>query len=173
MGSCLLLFFENWGKMCLNDHCARVCGFAKELSMKQSKLFVLWGVFFIICAALGFIPEPQGATKGLLVALGVLFFVPPALVLHRAKVSSDRRCICLIRNLSLLSLGATVVTLIVNFASLTLPEWLGNALYGLLIVVSTPMVCAQYWLVSLFLWACLLMASLRAMPRRERKTRMK
>jgi len=31
--------------------------------------------------------------------------------------------------------------------------------YEILIVVSCPMVCSQYWLVSLFLWACLLFAT--------------
>lgn len=36
---------------------------------------------------------------------------------------------------------------------------MGNALFGVLIVVSSPMVCSGYWALSLFLWACLLMVS--------------
>jgi hypothetical protein len=32
----------------------------------------------------------------------------------------------------------------------------GNLLHILLIIVSAPMVCGQYWVLSLFLWACLM-----------------
>ena len=32
-------------------------------------------------------------------------------------------------------------------------------MFGVLIVVSSPMVCSGYWALSLFLWACLLMVS--------------
>lgn len=132
--------------------------------MKRSTLFTLWGVMFILCAALGFIPEPENGLKAILILLCVLFFAPPAYLLHTAR---DRHTAELIRNLSILSLVSTTVVLIVNFASLTLPQWMGNALYGLLIVISSPMACGQYWLLSMFLWACLLMVSLRRLKRKK------
>ena len=50
--------------------------------MKKSTLCVLWGIFYIICAGLGFIQEPQGLARALLFLCAVLFFVPPALLLH-------------------------------------------------------------------------------------------
>ena len=43
--------------------------------MTEKKLYMLWGVLFILCAALGFIPEPEGLLKALLVLVSILFFV--------------------------------------------------------------------------------------------------
>ena len=125
--------------------------------MNKKTLLVLWGVLFVLCAGLGFIPEPQGFLKGLMTALAVLFFLPPAWLLYRG----DRETVLLIRNLSALSLGVTLVTLILNFVLAVSSEFLGNVLHYVLVVVSAPMICSGYWVLSLFLWACLLMASLK------------
>ena len=125
--------------------------------MNKKMLFTLWGVLFILCAGLGFIPAPTGALKGLMTALSVLFFLPPALLLWKA----DRETAMLIRNLSMLSLGVTLVTLIMNFVMAVSSEFLGNVLHYVLVIVSAPMICSGYWVLSLFLWACLLMVSLK------------
>ena len=125
--------------------------------MNKKTLFVLWGAFFILCAGLGFIPAPAGAVKGLMTALSALFFLPPALLLWQA----DRNIALLIRNLSLLSLGVTLVTLILNFVLAVSSEFLGTVLHYILVIVSAPMICSGYWVLSLFLWACLLMVSLK------------
>ena len=129
--------------------------------MKKSTLFVLWGCLFIICAGLGFIPEPTGAGRFLLTVLAIGFFAPPAVLLYRARQEADRPTTQLIRNLSALSLAVTVATLILNFLSAFWPEFWGNVLYGILVIVSAPMICCGYWALSLFGWACLLMASLK------------
>ena len=123
--------------------------------MNKKILFAIWGVLFLLCAGLGFIPEPQGAVKGMMTALSVLFFVPPAVLLYRC----DRDTSLLIRNLSLLSLGVTLVTLILNFILAVSSEFLGTVLHYILVVVSAPMICSGYWVLSLFLWACLLLTS--------------
>ena len=47
--------------------------------MKKSHLFALWGVLFVLCAALGFLPE----SSGWMTAVSVLFFLPPALLLYK------------------------------------------------------------------------------------------
>lgn len=125
--------------------------------MKKNTLFALWGGMFILCAGLGFIPAPEGAARTLLTGLSILFFLPPALLLK----GTDRTTAALVRNLSALSLGLTAAALIANFLGAFGPEWLGNALHGLLVVVSSPMVCSSYWALSLFLWACLLMVGLK------------
>lgn len=125
--------------------------------MKKTILFPLWGVLFILCAGLGFIPEPAGITAVFLTLASIAFFIPPALLL----ISGDRNTAALIRNLSLMSLGATLVTLILNFVFAFRSESLGNMLHGLLVVVSSPMICSGYWVLSLFLWSCLLMISLK------------
>ena len=114
--------------------------------MNQKKLLALWAAMFILCAGLGFIQLPVGGLKAFLIVAAVAFFIPPAL---------------LIRNLSLISLVATTVVLLLNFLSVKWPEFIGDGLYALLVVISTPMICGQYWLLSLFLWACLLMVSLK------------
>ena len=125
--------------------------------MNKKMLFALWGIVFILTAGLGFIPEPQGVLKGLMTALSVLFFLPPALLLYRA----DPETALLVRNLSALSLVVTLVTLILNFVLAVSSEFLGNVLHYILVVVSAPMIASGYWVLSLFLWACLLMGSLR------------
>ena len=129
--------------------------------MKKSTLFGLWAGLFIICAGLGFIPEPYGVLRFLLTALSIGFFVPPAVLLYRAKQTGDGHTLQLLRNLSALSLLATVVLLALNFLSAFWPEFWGDLLHGMLVVVSSPMVCSGYWALSLFGWACLLMTSLK------------
>lgn len=136
--------------------------------MKKSICFALWGGLFILCAGLGFIPDPQGALKWVLTAMAAIFFVPPALLAHNAAREQDWAILRLLRNLSLASLVLTVAALTGNFLTVTAPEAVGNALYAILIVVSTPMVCSQYWLLSLFLWAFLMVYCISRLPRKKR-----
>jgi len=129
--------------------------------MKRKAIYVLWAVLFILCAAFGFIPEPEGLTANALTLLSVAFFIPPVLLLFRA----EKHNILLIRNLSALSLGLTLVLLIANFLTAFSSETLGSILHYVLIIVSCPMICSGHWALSLFLWACLLTASLRQLRR--------
>ena len=131
--------------------------------MKQKNLLKIWAGMFALCALLGFIPAPTGMLKVLMVALSLGFFLLPAMLIYLSveRKTTDTAMLRLIRNLSLLSLGATVAALILNFLSVAWPVAVGNALYGLLVIVSSPMVCSQYWVSSLFLWACLLMVTLK------------
>lgn len=124
--------------------------------MKKSIWFALWGGMFVLCAGLGFIPEPDGAVKWLLVALSVLCFLPPMVLSHQAAKAGDVAILRLIRNLCITSLSLTVLILIGNFLSISASEAAGNALYAMLVVISAPMVCGQYWLLSLFMWAFLM-----------------
>lgn len=125
--------------------------------MNKKSLYALWGFLFILCAGLGFIPEPAGALKTLMTLLAIACFLPPAVLLYCAD-SADRT---LIRNLSALSLGLSLVLLIANFLSAYASDTLGTILYYILVTVSSPMICSGHWAMSLFLWACLLMASLK------------
>lgn len=120
--------------------------------MKNRDLYLIWGVMFVLCAGLGFIPEPVGFGAAMLTLVSVLFFVPGFILLYR----KDLRDVRLIRNLSAASLGATVVVLIANVLTIAAPGAVGNALYAMLIIVSSPMICSRFWALSLFLWACLL-----------------
>ncbi len=128
--------------------------------MNQKALFALWGGLFSLCAGLGFIPEPAGLLRGVLTALSILCFAPPAVLLYQAAKQQDVRTLLLLRNLSALSLGLTALLLVLSFATAMASEWVGTLVYYVLVVLSSPMVCSGYWALSLFLWACLLMASL-------------
>lgn len=130
--------------------------------MSKKIWYALWGMLYIVCAAMGFISEAEGLLKGILVLLALLFFVPPGVLLYYAVKQEDQKEIRRIRNLSLLSLIATLVLMIINIlCALKGSEALGNALYAVLVLVSSPMYCARNGFVSLFLWACLLMVSMR------------
>ena len=72
--------------------------------MKDQKLYLYWLYLFILCAALGFIPEPQGLLQALLALTAMLFFVPPVMLLYRGIKQGKRKHLRIIRNLSALSL---------------------------------------------------------------------
>ena len=129
--------------------------------MNTKWLWTLWAVLFSLCAGLGFIPAPEGALNVLMTLLSLLFFLPPCLLLR----SADRAAAKLIRNLSAMSLALTLVLLILNFATAFSSEQLGLVLHYVLVIVSSPMICSGHWALSLFLWACLLMASLKRSKR--------
>lgn len=143
--------------------------------MSKKMWFLLWGGLFVLCAALGFLPEPVCAPtedggvcwlRVVMTILSVVFFLPPAVLLHKAGKEKNVPIQQLIRNLSALSLGLTLVMLILNFWSALGTEILGSVLHYVLVVVSTPMICSGQWALSLFLWACLLMVSLRQLRRK-------
>ena len=125
--------------------------------MSKRTLFILWGILFALCAGLGFLPEPGVLTT----AAAILFFFPPAVLLYRARKEKGTHTRLLIRNLSALSLGLSVLLLVVSFLTALSSEVLGTAVHCLLVVVSTPMICSGHWALSLFLWSFLLMVSLR------------
>lgn len=133
--------------------------------MKNRYLYAIWGGLYVLCALLGCVSAPDGIIKALLVLLSLAFFIPGGLLLYRGIRSKDKRQVSLIRNLSALSLGLTLFALILNFLSVMASEIIGNITYGFLILVSSPMICSQYWFISLFLWACLLFTSIAHMPK--------
>ena len=129
--------------------------------MNKKLLFSLWAALFILCAALGFIPEPAGILKTLLFFLALLFFLPPVGLLFLSVRNQDQNTLKLIRNLSALSLLTTLIVMVLNIVSALWPAMAGNILYSILTIVSSPMICCGNWFLSMFLWACLLMVSLR------------
>ena len=135
--------------------------------MKKQVLFGLWTAAFIVCAALGFIPEPEGSVRSLLTLLAVAFFIPPSVLLYGAAKARDKHTLLLVRNLSMGSLVLTALLLILNFLSVMGSEAMGNFLYYMLIIVSSPMVCSDSWALSLFLWACVLMVSLQLLKKKN------
>lgn len=134
--------------------------------MDNKKLFFAWGGLYLLCAGLGFIPEPAGLGKAVMVLLSALFFLPGGWLLYRSVKNQDTKTLKLIRNLSLAWLAAALVLLVANLLSALAPDWLGNVLHGLLVIISSPMVCSQYWVAVMFAWACLLMVSLQNLQKK-------
>jgi len=134
--------------------------------MTKTTYYTIWAGMFIICAGLGFIPEPAGFLRVLMTICSLVFFLPPAMLLYFAGKQRDVVTITIVRNLALASLGLTLGLILLNFLSLMAPEALGNVLYAMLVVVSSPMVCGGAWVLSLFLWACLLMGSLTLLKKK-------
>ncbi len=128
--------------------------------MKKSTLFLIWGFLYIICAMVGFIPEPDGAVKFLLNVLSVLFFVPPALLLRQARQKKDNPLRKTILSVSIASLVLTVAAFIGCIRTAMASETVGNLMHGVLNMVSVPMLISPWWALSLFLWSCLMIASL-------------
>ena len=129
--------------------------------MKYRFLYALWGALFILCAGLGFIPEPVGALKVLLTGVSLLFFLPPAVLVWQSRREKNRAVLALVRNLSIASLSLSALLIIANFLTAFRSELLGNILHGVLVVVSSPMICSGHWAMSLFFWACLLIGGLK------------
>ena len=135
--------------------------------MKDSKLYALWGAAYILCGLLGFIREPNGFVMAMLVLLAVGFFVPGAILLYRGYRENNGQKVKIIRNISLIWLGMTLVLLVANFLTAGATELTGDLLYGFLVMLTAPMCCGQFWILSLFLWACLLMASLSCLKKQK------
>lgn len=131
--------------------------------MSNKHLYAAWGVLYILTAGLGFIPEPEGPAAAAMTVLSAAFFVPGFMLLYRGEKKT-------VRILSIVSLAATVLCLILNVWSVGMTADMGDFLYTLLGLVSAPMYCSRIWVLSLFLWACLLMGSLMKLPRLSEKT---
>ena len=121
-------------------------------------LYALWAGLFVLTAGLGlaFPDASDAAGRAAMTVASVVFFVPPFLILAKAKADGDREPVRLVRYLSLTSLVLTVVLLYLNLTSAGMSEDMGRALYAALTVVSAPMVCSNLYVVPLFLWGTLL-----------------
>lgn len=134
--------------------------------MNKKWLFALWGGLYMLCAGLGFVYQPEGALKVLLVVLAVAFFVPGGMLVYKAAKDRDLFTLKLIRNLAALSLILTMVLVSVNFMSVWGSETLGVVLHSMLVLVSSPMFCGQYWVLSLFGWAFLMIAAVSELKKK-------
>lgn len=135
--------------------------------MKNTKLlWIFWAVAYVICTVCAFFPVTPGALSGLFLLLSLGFFVPPAFLIYDAVQNKRRKNLQIIRNLSLISLGLTLVTILLNFVAFQASEAWGLVLYWMLILVSTPMICSQVWVIGLFGWAMLLMTCLNFLKKK-------
>lgn len=123
--------------------------------MNKRLLFILWGVGFLLCAGLGL----AGLSRGVWTVIAVLFFVPPGLLAYLAR--QDRSLRLLLRNLSGASLGLSLIGIVAAIVTAGASTEVGNGVHVFLTIVSTPMLLSGYWALSLFLWACLFVATVK------------
>lgn len=124
--------------------------------MKPKNLWLSWLYIGILCIVLGFIPQPDGFVKFLLVVAAIGFFVPPAMLLAGKDTKTAKQ----ITGLAAISLTVTMVLICLNFLSVLMSGFWGNVLHILLVILSCPMICGQYWVLSLLGWASLLFAGI-------------
>ena len=127
--------------------------------MNRKFLLALWGGLFVSCAGLGFVHEPQGVLKWLMILLGLVFFAPPVMLLADARERKDVSMAALVRSIAAGSLILTLVALVANFLSLLGSVTLGDVLNAVLAIVSVPMYCSQIWILSIFCWAFLMIGA--------------
>ena len=129
-------------------------------TMRFGALYTAWAALFVLTAALGLcFPAAEGGLKALLLIISILFFLPPWLILQKARRTGNDHHRKLVGMLAALSLVMTTALICLNILSFSDAEGLGDVLHVVLTVVSAPMVCSNFFAVPLFLWAVLLMAS--------------
>ena len=128
---------------------------------KKTALYILWGVLYCACVGFGFVKDPAEGEKIFLVALSMGFFIPPFCLAMDAKKENSRKTMMVLRLVSGGILALSVLLIALNFLSVYFSARTGLVLHVLLVMFTAPMVCSQYWFLSLFLWACLLMISLQ------------
>ena len=128
----------------------------KKLSYKT--LYIAWAVMFALTAVLGFLfPAAQnGWARFALGLAAAVFFLPPWAIVVKAKKENARFHSRLVGILAASSLAWTLALLVLNLLSVTWSAAVGNALYAALVIVSSPMICSNLYVLPLFLWGTLL-----------------
>jgi len=128
---------------------------------KNTILYSIWAVLYCACVGFSFVKDPTAGEKAFLVALSLAFFIPPFYLVFRARKEKSRKTLLALRLVSVLVLVLSLILLVLNFLSVYFSAKTGLVLYVLLVMFSVPMVCIQYWVLGLFLWASLLMVTLQ------------
>lgn len=131
--------------------------------MDKRYYYFMWGGLFVLCAVAGFIPAKHELFTWIRVALAVVFFIPPAVLLYRAHKKAETGTFRLIAILSGCSLILSTMMLVLNILTVAESATVGNIMYYLLTVISVPMICMNNWALSLFAWAVLLVVAFRGL----------
>lgn len=132
---------------------------------KKVILWSVWGTLYIICVPFSYISEPTATQSVALLLLGLIFFIPGAVLLVDALRSKDTKTLLTLRWISGLSLALTLCFLVANVFSALGSDALGETLYGFLVLVSVPMLCCRQWALSLLLWAVMFFSTIVKPPK--------
>ncbi|MBR5021779.1 MAG: hypothetical protein IKY18_01050 [Oscillospiraceae bacterium] len=137
---------------------------------KKTVVYVVWAVWYLICLFLSLGKPPVGWAKAPFVLVGLLFFVPPFYLLYISK--KDAKTIKLVRTISIVSIATFVVLYALNLMSVNWSVTAGRVLYYLMVVFCAPIMCGQFFAVSLYLWGCLLWACVLMLRKLNRPDQM-
>ena len=129
-------------------------------SVRYQTLYLCWAGLFVLTGVLGLVfPDSSGLGRAALLGLSVAFFLPPWMILLKARQEENLHHRRLIRLLSAAALLAATVLLCVSILSANGSDGLNTALHAVVSIVTAPMICSNYYVVPLFLWATLLVGS--------------
>ena len=131
-----------------------------KTSVKEILSYCVWLCLYILCVGLGTIEEAAGIGKVLFILTGLIFFLPGVYLLHLGKREKNKKITLRVRIVASCSLSLTAVVFCANVIAVSADASVGRILYDMLNLVSAPMFCVRYWIISIFLWACLFSASL-------------
>ena len=127
--------------------------------VKEWILYAAWLCLYILCVGLGTVEEVEGAGKVFFVLTALIFFIPGIILLVLGKKQQNKKMVLRVRLIAICSLVLTVAVFCATVLAVGSSAQMGSFLHDLLNLVSAPMFCSQYWILSLFGWACLLSAS--------------
>jgi len=127
--------------------------------VKELVLYIAWFCLYVLCVGLGAVEDVEGIGKVLFVLTSLIFFIPGVLLLVLGIKEKNKKTVLRVRLITICSLVLTVIVFCINVAAVATSSQMGSVLNDLLNLVSAPMFCSQYWILSLFCWACLLSAS--------------
>ena len=126
---------------------------------KEWILYAAWLCLYILCVGLGTVEEAEGIAKMFFALTALIFFIPGIILLVLGIKKQNKKMVLRVRLIAICSLVLTVAVFCATVLAVGSSAQMGSFLHDLLNLVSAPMFCSQYWILSLFGWACLLSAS--------------
>ena len=129
--------------------------------LKYATLYWIWIGLFAVTAILGLVfPDVEnGVGRFFLALVSVLFFLPPWTILFRAKKEDNRHHVRIIRYLAIANLSLTLVLLCAGILSVRMSAVVGNMIHTITAILCTPLICSNYYVLPMFLWATLFTGS--------------
>lgn len=136
--------------------------------MKEKIYYLFWLAMYIICVGMGTIGERSPFLHILLMVLAIAFFIPGLLLVTEGIKTNNIKILFRLRIVCICSLVLTLSLMVANIASVHAPLTVGNTLNQVYLIVAAPMHCCYYRVISIFLWACLLMGTIPKLWRTEK-----
>ena len=127
---------------------------------KNTVLYIIWAVLYCACVGFSFVGETTVGEKAFLIALSVLFFVPPYWLYVLAKKENNRKTLLVLRLISIIVLALVPILFFLNVLSVNYTATFGLVVFVLFTMFSPPLLTSQTWIIPLFLWAVLMMLTL-------------